>query len=257
MLYRNNRDLFIEVSHGPYIVDHNILASDYALDNYAQGGAYLHNLICGKMVLKKVLERSTPYHLPHTTEIKGFSVVQAGDDRFMNNVFIGTGKPDERISPFFEAGVAMTGTGHFDQYLTSLEEYIGQGDEKPGDVERFLEIEQPVYIEHNVYDQQAVRFKKEETGVTFDQSAHVEIDDSGDGVDIIITLPEGFENGKVPVVSTDQLERTRISDAEFESPSGEAIVLNRDFNGTTASDSRLPGPFEGVTSGKQTIRVSI
>ncbi|MCF3942804.1 hypothetical protein LZD48_06505 [Oceanobacillus sp. APA_J-2(6-2)] len=37
--YRNNRGLFVEVSHGPYLVDHNILTSEYALDNHAQGVA--------------------------------------------------------------------------------------------------------------------------------------------------------------------------------------------------------------------------
>ncbi|NLN42559.1 MAG: right-handed parallel beta-helix repeat-containing protein, partial [Clostridiales bacterium] len=62
LFYNNNRDLFIEVSHGPYMVDHNILGSKYALDNMSQGGAYINNLIAGKMVHQKILERSTQYH---------------------------------------------------------------------------------------------------------------------------------------------------------------------------------------------------
>ncbi|MBJ8193200.1 right-handed parallel beta-helix repeat-containing protein, partial [Bacillus cereus] len=37
LFYSNNRDLFVEVSHGPYIVDHNIMASEYSLDNVSQG----------------------------------------------------------------------------------------------------------------------------------------------------------------------------------------------------------------------------
>lgn len=78
IFYRNNRDLFVEVSHGPYLVDHNILTADYALDNHAQGGAYVNNLIRGKMVHRKMLDRSTPYHIPHSTEIAGFAVTYGG-----------------------------------------------------------------------------------------------------------------------------------------------------------------------------------
>ncbi|KMM46525.1 membrane protein, partial [Cellulomonas sp. A375-1] len=47
LLYGNNRDLFVEVSHGPYVVDHNVLASAAAVEVVAQGGAYLHNLVAG------------------------------------------------------------------------------------------------------------------------------------------------------------------------------------------------------------------
>lgn len=45
LLHRNNRDLFIEVSHGPHLIDNNILASEHSLDNRAQGSAFLHNLL--------------------------------------------------------------------------------------------------------------------------------------------------------------------------------------------------------------------
>ena len=67
-LLQNNRDLFSGQPSGPYIVDNNILASDYALDNMAQGGAYINNLFHGKMVQRKVLNRSTPYHRPHPVQ---------------------------------------------------------------------------------------------------------------------------------------------------------------------------------------------
>ena len=50
LFYANNRDLFVEVTHGPHLVDHNVLASRYALDNHAQGGAYVGNLFAGKIV---------------------------------------------------------------------------------------------------------------------------------------------------------------------------------------------------------------
>ena len=43
-------DIFVEVSHGPTLIDHNILLSDRALKIATQGIALVHNLICGGFV---------------------------------------------------------------------------------------------------------------------------------------------------------------------------------------------------------------
>ena len=43
-------DIFVEVSHGPTLIDHNILLSDRALKIATQGVALVHNLICGGFV---------------------------------------------------------------------------------------------------------------------------------------------------------------------------------------------------------------
>lgn len=106
IFYHNHRDLFVEVSHGPCIVDNNILASKHALENVSQGGAFINNLIAGNMVHRKVLNRSTPYHLPHSTKVAGFSLIYGGDDRFFNNIFIG------------EESSNGVGTYHFNNYTT-------------------------------------------------------------------------------------------------------------------------------------------
>ena len=52
LFYGNSRDLFVEVSHGPYLVDHNILASRVSLESFSQGGAYVNNLVCGTVGLE-------------------------------------------------------------------------------------------------------------------------------------------------------------------------------------------------------------
>ena len=41
--------MFLEVDHGPYLVDNNIFLSPKALLLVSQGGAYVHNLIAGGM----------------------------------------------------------------------------------------------------------------------------------------------------------------------------------------------------------------
>ena len=70
-------DLFIEVSHGPTLVDHNIFLSVYAGRLATQGVAYVHNLICGSFTSVGTGTdngmgsgpRYTPYHVPHRTEV--------------------------------------------------------------------------------------------------------------------------------------------------------------------------------------------
>jgi len=48
LLFDNrDQDLFVEISHGPYLVDHNLLLSPTGLLDSAQGGAYAHNLFGG------------------------------------------------------------------------------------------------------------------------------------------------------------------------------------------------------------------
>lgn len=52
-------DLFVEVNHGPFLIDHNIFLSAISLADWSQGGAYAHNLFAGKVV-----PRSGPIEAP-------------------------------------------------------------------------------------------------------------------------------------------------------------------------------------------------
>ena len=89
LFYGNNRDLFIEVSHGPHLVEHNVLASPVSLELFSQGGAFVNNLVCGTVLLQPVVERPTPYHVPHSTQVAGYAAIHGGDDRHIGNVFLG------------------------------------------------------------------------------------------------------------------------------------------------------------------------
>ena len=89
LCYGNSRDLFIEVSHGPYLVEHNVLASAVSLELFSQGGAFVNNLVCGTVTLDPVLERPTPYHVPHSTQVAGYAAIHGGDDRYIGNIFLG------------------------------------------------------------------------------------------------------------------------------------------------------------------------
>lgn len=244
LFYRNNRDLFIEVSHGPYIVDHNILASEYALDNFSQGGAYVNNLICGKMVQRKVLNRSTPYHIPHSTKVAGFSVILGGDDRFYNNIFVGIDSME---------GV---GTAHFNGYTTSLEEYLEKVHQKPGDVEIFFNVDQPVYINNNVYLNGAVPFEQESNKIVAEQfDPKFSITEEGEEVYLTCFLPENFDEICGEIQTTKTLQRVRIANADFENPNGSEVILDIDYLGEKKAEKSVVGPIADLQQGKNRIKV--
>ncbi len=244
LFYNNQRDLFVEVSHGPYVVDHNILTSDYALDNFSEGGAYVNNLICGKMRQEKVLDRATQYHLPHSTKVAGFSCIYGGDDRFYNNIFIGA------------PGVSGTGTSHYNGYNTSLEEFIANVHKTHGDHEVFQHVEQPVYINNNAYFNGAKAFEREEcklVDASFDPNVKITVE--GDDVYLSIELPDSFSNHTGEVHSTATLPRVRIVDADFEQPDGSELVLDQDYLDHKTLDSSSLGPIADLKAGKNYIKV--
>jgi hypothetical protein len=149
--YNNNRDLFVEVTHGPFVADNNIFASKDFLTNAAQGSAFINNLILGDMQYYTVMDRSTPYHLPHSTQVKGYTVVFSGDDRWYNNIFVG------------ELGAERTGTSQYDGQTASLEEYLQKIKARGvGDFGAFLEEgKQYVYVNDNAYFGTAKAYDRE------------------------------------------------------------------------------------------------
>ncbi|WP_270165605.1 right-handed parallel beta-helix repeat-containing protein [Paenibacillus sp. SYP-B4298] len=244
LLYRNYRDLFLEVSHGPCIIDHNILTSEYALENVMQGGAYINNLIGGKMIHRKVLNRATQYHLPHSTKVAGFALTYGGDDRFYNNIFIG------RI------GLEGVGTSHFKDYTVSLEEYIEHVHKLHGDVEEFELVEQPVYINNNAYFNGAEPFQREpEKLVESSFNPNFSIIEQGEEGFLSIELPESFEHMLGNVHSTSTLPRVRIVDAEFENPDGSNVSLDTDFLDRRRTKKSVLGPIVDLQKGKNFIKL--
>jgi alpha-N-arabinofuranosidase len=93
LLHDNNtsEDLFVEVDHGPFLVDNNLFLSNRSLMDMSEGGAYVHNLFAGRIVQRPELSRETPFHPPHSTNVAGLQKIQGGDDRFYNNIFAAGG----------------------------------------------------------------------------------------------------------------------------------------------------------------------
>lgn len=245
LYYSNDRDLMVEVSHGPYLVDNNIFASDYSFDNVSQGGAYVNNLSCGKMRLLKVPDRSTPYHFPHTTQVAGTAVVYGGDDRFYNNIFVGG------------EGIEDCGTAGFNPNTASYEEYVDQVlSYGTGDLEVFLKAEQPVYIDANAYLNGAKGFDREKNGYhsrAFDPG--VKIVEEGDAVYLEINAEKAMLDIPAKIVSTETLGTVRIVDAVFDDSNGEPIVLDTDYTGARRAEKPAVGPIEGLKPGLNRVKV--
>ncbi|MCL2051850.1 MAG: right-handed parallel beta-helix repeat-containing protein [Lachnospiraceae bacterium] len=243
LFYDNGLDLFVEVSHGPYLVENNIMASSYALKNMSQGGAYVNNLFGGGLITFDVRQRATPYHLPHSTKVKGYAVIYGGDDRFYNNIFVGRGEG------------ADYGTGYYDEFNTSLADFIHNiQKDAPVDIDRFIEEKEAVFIDFNLYLDGASAFAKEEHATDlsdFAANLRVEIKD---GLNYLhIDLPDQFDSLTVPVKTTESLGRTRISDAEYEDSDGSELRIETDINGEK-NTGRI-GPLKALKSGSNRILI--
>ena len=101
-----SEDLFVEVNHGPFLVDNNILLSGNGILVNSQGGAYAHNLIAGRVHVLTGERRETPYLEEHATQVAGLAPNPSGDERYYNNLFVngGLAEYDRAQLPVFMAG---------------------------------------------------------------------------------------------------------------------------------------------------------
>ena len=89
--YNNDhQDIFLEVNHGPILLDNNILLSEWGLRNLSAGIAYAHNLVTGRITVGSDT-RTTPVFEPHSTKKIKLYHTPGGDQRYFNNIFTGDG----------------------------------------------------------------------------------------------------------------------------------------------------------------------
>jgi Right handed beta helix region/Protein of unknown function (DUF1565) len=258
-LYHNNqRDIFVEVSHGPYLLEHNILGSAASLELFSQGGAFINNLVCGTVRIEPVMDRATPYHRPHSTQVAGYGVIHGGDDRYAGNIFVGA-DPHAAYGPQAEGvGEAFSGTVGYDGHPASFEEYLARIEEQPpGDHQRFFGVQQPVYSRTNVYVAGAKPFAGEQDAFVLDQPAAVSVIDKGEEVYLETELPEDIQRAQVGVVTGRSLPRVRMADADFEERDGGPAVMDIDFLGRPRphDEKSSAGPVIGLSPGINRIRI--
>ena len=255
-----SQDIFVEVSHGPTLIDNNILLSDVSLRFATQGVALVHNLICGAFtcVGGGTGPRYTPYHIPHRTEVMGFMTILHGDDRFYNNIFVQSWPPDDFViisdsRDLIEKENRRTGTWVFDEY-PDYEEWISQFDfsTRPdmAGLEKAHEGHLPVWAEGNAYFNGAAAWSKEKNALIAENDK-VRIELTGDDKPCLQTnLYELLGDFACNMVDTDLLGEAFEPEQRFEAPDGTSICFDRDYFGDQRTQKILPGPFVVDPSGK-------
>jgi hypothetical protein len=227
LLYNNDlEDLYLEVNHGPFMVDNNIMLSPNSIQTRSQGGEYVHNLITGKVYMWSESNRFTPYFLPHSTEVAGLSTIYSGDDRFYNNIFVGSGDKTNKDAKF-----------------------------KDG-LEGYNNAKLPVWISDNIYYNGAKPSEKEKLFTATSYNPEFKLLENDENVYLNFTLEQQFFENKVKIITTELLGKAKVPDVVFDNPDGTSLKIDKDYFGSSRSFRyTMAGPFSNINKEKMELKV--
>lgn len=230
------QDLFVEVNHGPFVVDNNLFLSATSLLDMSEGGAYAHNLFAGRINNSPEPSRETPYHSAHSTEIVRLATIQGGDNRFYNNLFIGDGA---MVSPRDKGDLTET------RWISGHGLWVYNG--------RPL----PLHAGANVYYRGAEPYSTEQDAVVVtDHDPKLTLAMGEAGVFLSLILDKSMKAAATTRVSTETLGRAHVTGLPYENSDGTPLAVDRDYLGIARRASGpTPGPFEVPGTGTATIRV--
>lgn len=206
-------DLFLEISHGPVLVDNNIMMSKRSLYDSAQGNAYVHNLFGGEIEQREEEQRITQFFSPHMTKLAGESKVLDGDERFYNNIVTG----DKGLAQYDNTKEEVSIEGNAYLYRAKTSKLDSYGDCFPDADARF-------------------RITRENEDFYLEMPLDY----------------QWGSKGNTRLIDTDILGKTKVSDQRFENPDGSKLSINNDFfNRPRNETSPFPGPFEISASVKR------
>jgi alpha-N-arabinofuranosidase len=212
--YENGRDLFVEVNHGPFVVDNNLFLSSASLLDMSEGGAYVHNLFTGTIISAPEFSRQTPYHPAHSTAISGLTNVHGGDCRFYNNIFAGPTELSTKDNAAF--GLASYNKREF-----------------------------PLQTGGNVYYAGALPYAGETNCVRSRTNLNVRLLEKADKVTLRIDADALLEQAKTCPITTALLGKARVADVPYDNADGSVLIIDFDFSGKERNGSEpTPGPFE-------------
>lgn len=247
VLFDNDRDFMIEVTHGPCLVDNNVMASDYAMDNCAQGTAFVHNLIGGFTRHIRVMERATPYHFAHSTQVAGCIFTYGGDDRLYNNLFAGISSvPEDRFH---------VGTDGYDGFTTPQEYPVLLAAEGNTDEAKYAKIMQPVYLGGNVYGGTAKCFRAEDDALMLHNDMPMKVAFKDGRAVLTVNLPKAAADAKAVPVSTLSLGMPRVTECPYDNPDGTPVDFAPDMLGVIRGEGAVPGPIAGLKAGENVVTI--
>ena len=251
IFYNNEKeDLFNEVNHGPMVVDNNIMLSEISILNASQGTAYAHNLITGKIIIRKVSNRYTPYHFSHSTSVKGLMTILTGDDRYYNNILTSNHQTKPYKGPASDK--IHNGLDAYDGYpLSSDYWYKGK---RPDD---FAKHKLPVYINSNLYFNKAKPFDRElDNFENREFVPKISIEKKKNSFYLNFEIDDSFKKVKTSLVNTNILGTAFQSEAAFENKDASPIVLDTDIlNNKRNVLNPIVGPFEKIKKGKNYFKI--
>ena len=275
-------DLWIEIAHGPTLVDNNIMLSERCVRIPAQGIAFVHNLFCGAIsgvgrgvlngTVKYPSPRYTPIHKPHSTAVTGVMTVLHGDTRFYNNVFIqpkvrqgmidvchgggldGNGpKLDKDGAPI----VNVMGEGEWDDMNLVSGTVPFTGYMKEEEWKKLFEgycgegspvsrdryfMPLPVWTGGNVFFNGAKPCDIEEGG-TVDTEHEIKVELVEDNGEYKLDSDYDEYLPDAQMIYSDTLGMAFEPEERFENPDGSDIVFDTDFNGEKRTGRIVAGPF--------------
>ena len=262
-------DIFIEVSHGPTLVDNNLLLSKCSSRISTEGIAFVHNLIAGSFTwvgdgvmnnsVRLPSPRYTPYHVPHRTEVAGFMTIQHGDARFYNNIFVQQPIDEEYVAHAKACGTEkqynfICGTKPYDGYPTAKAYFAQFGPwniEDESSKDKFYD-HMPVYTGGNVYFNGAEPCDTEE-GAYVDETDHVTlklVSEAGH-MKLETNLYDFLPASRNETISTAVLGEAFEPEEKFENPDGSPITFNQDYFGDHRAVNPVSGPFEGAAQSRK------
>jgi alpha-N-arabinofuranosidase len=217
LFHDNSRDMFLEVDHGPILVDNNLLLSANAFDSRSRGVAFVHDLFAGRVNVNAYDARQTPFHKPHSTALAGAHDNPRGDDRYYNNLFLGSQDlsqyDDDKMPVWMDGNVFLQGAKPSRHEITPLVE--------------------PAF-------DPALKLVEEAGGLYLSMKYD----------------PAWSTQQKRKMVTTKLLGRAIIPNERFEQPDGSRIRINTDYLGRSRNKSNpAPGPFENPGQGEIKLKV--
>ncbi len=209
-------DMFIEVNHGPILIDNNILLSPYSMNNRSQGVVFANNIFAGAFRIVQHDDRQTPYHKVHSTEMVDLHDNPGGDNHYYNNIFVEHG--DLGGYDTVELPVSMEGNVYLNGASASKHETDP--------------LVQPMV------------------------DPALEIVERPDGWYLQMTFNKTWTDLKGPLVTSGMLGKAIIPDLPFEQPDGTSYRLDRDYFGKERNTGNpYPGPFIEQKAGRHVSKV--
>ncbi len=250
-------DIFIEVGHGPTLIDNNLLLSPVSVTIPSEGIACVHNLILGgfglinsgvdSVVNGQREPRYTPYHIRHRTEVAGFMTILHGDDRIYNNIFVQAYPIANPKQEPTDAENLIVGTKPFDIF-PSYEEWLKPF--QPGDKPNMGGLAEahfghlPVWVDGNAYFGGATVSKHDKHKLSDKRTkVKVELAEKDGKYTLKTNVFDHLKDFRTGIHSSHTMGQAFEPEQRFENPDGTDLVLDRDYFGEHRGIDTIPGPF--------------